>query len=1189
MASIPYSVLLSQNDNILPKSTILEHQKFCKNFIKAHQSFEKYKNNNSKSKLAFISDNVFILNKKEQNQLDILTWYNNLPEKEKIKIFTIKNKWLVNFFTQLFFIYYKMGNYSYKPLPEMEIFFDDQKKYTSKDENSNCFESLFNILKSKNITVNSNILYESKNKNKKEENDNINNINNELYLYSNFFESKEIIDKDYINSQKREYEKKFIENIRVICSEKDNYDTITFTKEFIMNIDTIKDNLKFFTGEKYFREWLVPINAKNIYNFILPYWMHNLDELNLCQLIIGFFEQKMLLNYEYYYYTKKNYEFSYDKQILELYKENSELVKFITNNYSFNKNNKNKEEILTQEKIIKVVDSLRESENFNKRLSLVKDIFNKICSQKACYRGKEIIFNDEFGKEVYNKLNKEILKEKEKNYISKMLDLITFIRFLDLINLEGNIYYGYRKSIIDSQCNIVLDELKSEGFLNKKVKKNKKKKKKKDGGSPGSQSGDNNNNTIKNNKTEDKKIPTFKKNIYDVQTKEIECEYNMNIRTQNMNMIQENASNVSINSYNSNNNSIIFIQGNKKSEPKKEEKIEKKEKKEEKKEEKEEKKIEKIDTKIKIEDKKEEKDIKKVETENEIKNNKEEEIKNEVKEKNKNKDFFLYPINQNKKKDSNNYSDVKEKNKKNKKKKKKHNNNNNNNNNNIKEDEKETKTNNNNKINNSTFNFVQERKNNVQINPCPRRKKKVPFQTSSINFEMRMKRTFNNSYPYYYSFPMMKPFTTLSEVSTKFSMPSTIINNNNNNKQPQNNINNINYNKKHWDYSQYNSNYNNPLQIFNSFVPSDKYFESLNKELNNYLSVTNHNISNLKTLYDEKLQKIENLINNGLSENYEIKFGHYGSYFSNLSIEGSDLDILIYYHKKKEENDFYKDILNLLEQNNNEFENVCPILTASVPVIKLQIDINEEIKNKDIKLKITSYLEEEDLSKIKIDLTFTENELDFQNSHESITYINKSLNEYQQIKPILLLLKRYFKEMNMNKNYTGGLCSYSLFLLVLSFCKCNKQCESPTKLLYYFLENFTYFDYCNYCIDVEKENCYILKEKNENIAEKSVSEENSSYDTNYDMYDKEEIYIVDPISKLNVSKSSFKVDEIILTFRKAFNLLYYEAWSYTNKNNEKEIIDNKNELYIDDSSEFIIIKNLFGLKTMKNNFDFYFN
>ena len=93
----------------------------------------------------------------------------------------------------------------------------------------------------------------------------------------------------------------------------------------------------------------------------------------------------------------------------------------------------------------------------------------------------------------------------------------------------------------------------------------------------------------------------------------------------------------------------------------------------------------------------------------------------------------------------------------------------------------------------------------------------------------------------------------------------------------------------------------------------------------------------------------------------------------------------------------------------------------------------------------------------------------------------------------------------MNKAYTGGLCSYSLFLLVLSFCKCNKQCESATKLLYYFMENFTYFDYSNYCIDVEKENCYVLKDKNEN--EKSVSDGNSSYDTNYELYENE-IYII---------------------------------------------------------------------------------
>ena len=78
-----------------------------------------------------------------------------------------------------------------------------------------------------------------------------------------------------------------------------------------------------------------------------------------------------------------------------------------------------------------------------------------------------------------------------------------------------------------------------------------------------------------------------------------------------------------------------------------------------------------------------------------------------------------------------------------------------------------------------------------------------------------------------------------------------------------------------------------------------------------------------------------------------------------------------------------------------------------------------------------------------------------------------------------------------------------------------------------------------------------------------------------------------------MSKSSFKVDEIILTFRKAFNLLYYEGWYYDlnpkDKNKEKTIVDNTNELYEDDSSDFKTIKKLFDLNTLNNNFDFYFN
>ena len=138
MASIPYSILLTQKQNVLPISTIQEHQKFCKKFQKAHQTFEKYKNNPN-SKLIFISDNVFLFNQKKQKQADILNWFNTLPEEEKLSILSIKNKWLVNIFTQLFFIYYKMGNYSYKPLSDMCFFFEDQKNYLSREQKDNSF------------------------------------------------------------------------------------------------------------------------------------------------------------------------------------------------------------------------------------------------------------------------------------------------------------------------------------------------------------------------------------------------------------------------------------------------------------------------------------------------------------------------------------------------------------------------------------------------------------------------------------------------------------------------------------------------------------------------------------------------------------------------------------------------------------------------------------------------------------------------------------------------------------------------------------------------------------------------------------------------------------------------------------------------------------------------------------------
>jgi len=56
-----------------------------------------------------------------------------------------------------------------------------------------------------------------------------------------------------------------------------------------------------------------------------------------------------------------------------------------------------------------------------------------------------------------------------------------------------------------------------------------------------------------------------------------------------------------------------------------------------------------------------------------------------------------------------------------------------------------------------------------------------------------------------------------------------------------------------------------------------------------------------------------------LGSKYEIKYGHYGSYFTNLSIEGSDIDILVYYKPNNPNFIFLQDILDLLNKHENEF------------------------------------------------------------------------------------------------------------------------------------------------------------------------------------------------------------------------------------------------------------------------------
>ena len=104
----------------------------------------------------------------------------------------------------------------------------------------------------------------------------------------------------------------------------------------------------------------------------------------------------------------------------------------------------------------------------------------------------------------------------------------------------------------------------------------------------------------------------------------------------------------------------------------------------------------------------------------------------------------------------------------------------------------------------------------------------------------------------------------------------------------------------------------------------------------------------------------------------------------------------------------------------------------------------------------------------------------------SVLYIKEQMKEYPEIKPVLKLLKRYFYTKKMNSSFEGGLSSYNLFLLILSFAKYQKIFNSNQNkainlgfFLVQFLEFFgKFFDFRNYLININSPFIYELIDNN---------------------------------------------------------------------------------------------------------------
>ena len=1182
MISIPISVLSTKNEEYISLSTIKEHQNFCKAFLKSYHSYEKKKTEDKGKNKNKFEENFFQTEKK-QMQEEIFKWFSNLTEEERIKICTIKNKWLVNLLLQMYLLSSTYDNVYFLPVHEMKTLFEDNKNFSHNEDGS----------------YNNNNTYT---------NDDSSNLVYDFNFYENFFKLDLPTNINIFNKQeekKRDMEKEFIDHIKIISlNEDEQVDILTLGREILVDCNKIKKYLNFFSDEKCFQEWLLPIQTNNsIYNFIFPHWMHELENITIFVFLAGYIEQQILLHYEYFFYSKKIYEYSYSNKIVDLYEENKKLVSFVNENYSiFGNSDPNKKEFISRMEIREIVKFIKTDEKKKTKLDYIKNLYSSIWANEKEDKGG--ILKSKLDQDIYQNLYNEMIF----SGVDKVIEHITFTNFLDVTNFREVIFSRIRKNIIDNQCEKVLDELLKDDLLsansNKNKKKNKKKKKKNKNNEDNEDSSNKNKKGNENKEEEKKEEKNVDKNIIDKKDEKDNPYIKEEIKEFK---IEENKKEIKSINLNNNDDANINCQSQKKIDIKKNNDFE---------EDLKQIKLEKnSDTNEKIKENdlftlpKEEKtnylfnqnDVK--EDENNINLFSEEDISSK-KSKNKEKEIFLYPTNTTKKKNKKKKKPCLSAKKILEKK-------NNNNDKNIYNREQISGK------NSPSYKIQNEKSINIFINTSDKlfsKKENNDKEGNNLNLAKSPAPFFSQ----HESFSFNKDFVLSDNKSYDNSELSdndtNNINNINNTKlQPKNISNNINIsnesntksitiekiktNNTSNNYSQNTTNNTNFINyinipvmpnVYTSYTPSEKFFESLSSEIKAYNSITLNNISNLNPIKNKYLDEMENLIKSKLESKYEIKYGHYGSHFTNLSIEGSDIDILIYYKNKKDNNskDFFQDILATLNQHEDKFISIQPILTASVPVIKLQIDIKNEIK--DLKLEHMSYLEGYwEFDKINFDLTFTQNEQEYLHSQQIVDYINKSINTYPIINYLLLLLKRYFKIMKMNKSFHGGLSSYSLYLLILSFCKkFPTVITSKGKALYSLLGIFSFFEFDKFGVDVENEKIFYALNNNINI---------NNYNTD-DNIPKKEINLIDPLTKLNVAKSSFKVDEIQTTFRTAYDFLrtegcYYDYAVFVHKtgyDNDffKQI---KNNYDIFDTSDFKIIKKMFTLN--KNQFfcDFFAN
>ena len=349
------------------------------------------------------------------------------------------------------------------------------------------------------------------------------------------------------------------------------------------------------------------------------------------------------------------------------------------------------------------------------------------------------------------------------------------------------------------------------------------------------------------------------------------------------------------------------------------------------------------------------------------------------------------------------------------------------------------------------------------------------------------------------------------------------------------------------------------------------YYKKLSENIvkfYNDIMINNDDIFPLKKKLNSTVLKVINQsINTSLKKYNIINLIVYGSQASGLSLPESDIDLLlIYYDSNDSLEKFISDLYNIL-LTSKKFNNVISLPKASSPVIKIEYKIN-------------SYSQYDDISLIHMDISFhniypNKNTIYFTPSLLIVKYIQKSVEYLPQSKNVIIVLKKYLKNLGLNNYYTGGLNSFSIFLMVFAFYKYEIKILGNDlvnnyyigQFLVQFLDFYSKFNFNKYIIDINKDIPFIIK---------STFTENKNMKQN----DNSNAVILDPFTLNNIACNSFRICEIQQKFdslkqnllvnydknykvKNIYNTGYKKKYRYRNYYNNKKISFDEYEKEID--------------------------